>query len=49
MTDLLNPAIIQEVAELLVLAIGAGLALSCIASALSWSVLSVIKLMHKLF
>lgn len=49
MTDLLNPAIIQEVVELLVLSIVCGVSLSCIATALSWSVISVIKLLHKLF
>lgn len=49
MTDLLNLDIIQEVMELLVLSVGAGVALSCIATALSWTVISVFKLLHKLF
>ena len=49
MTDILNIAAIMEVLQILTLSIGLGVATSCIAMALSWSVLSVIKLLHKLF
>lgn len=49
MTDFLNSGLIEWGFTLLAQSAFAGLSLSCIASALSWSVLAVIKLLHKLF
>lgn len=49
MTDFLNSGLIEWGFTLLVQSTVAGLALSCIATALSWAVLSVFKLLHKLF
>lgn len=49
MTDFLNSGLIEWGFTLLSQSAVAGLALSCIASALSWSVIAVIKLLHKLF
>ena len=49
MTDLLDFATILEALQILYLSIGVGVAASCIGMALSWAVLSVIKLLHKLF
>ena len=49
MTEYLNIAAILEAMQILGLSVGLGVATSCIAMALSWTVLSVIKLLHKLF
>lgn len=49
MTDFLNNEIIQETVQLFCFCIIGGLALSGIGSALSWVVLTAVKLLHKLF
>lgn len=49
MTDFLNSGMIEWGFTLVTESAVAGLALSSIASALSWAVLSVVKLLHKFF
>ena len=48
MTDLLNPALIQEVMEAFFVCVGAGLATSGIITALSWVVSFALRLVHKM-
>ena len=49
MTDFLNVGLIEWGFSLLALSSVAGLSVSCIATALSWAVTSVFKLLHRLF
>lgn len=49
MTELLNAPIVEQALELYTVSVGTGLALSLIAMALSWTVITVYKLLHKIF
>lgn len=49
MTDFLNSGLVEWGFTLVTESVVAGLALSCIASALSWAVISAVKLLHKFF
>ena len=47
--DFLDVGIVEWGFSILSLACVAGVAVCCIATALSWAVISVVKLLHKLF
>ena len=49
MTDFLRSGLIQEGFMLIAGCVTAGVALSSVATALSWCISNVLKLMHKLF
>lgn len=49
MTDLLNAALIEEIISLFAQAVFCGLALSCITTALSWAIVTILRLVHKFF
>ena len=47
MTDLLNAALIQEIMEVFIFCVAAGIAVSCIITALAWAITTVLRLVHK--
>lgn len=49
MTELLNADLLGELFNLFGQSVVAGIAISCIATALSWAIITVLKLLHKIF